>query len=678
MFMNADRRALKAGKYLSAFHQRKGGSMKKKNRKRQLLGLTLASVMALSALTATGCGSTSGSSGDENAFRWWIYSNDGVGTFYENYEENPAIEWINQQYWDTENGGIGTKENGTNLNFSFITPITGSEQDNFNTMMSTEEYPELIDMNLAGSAEALYDQGILLELTDYIDQYMPNYKKLLEENPDVQGKVVNFDEDGNPHYYYLAGISDGKREPWGGFMYRRDWLVKYATPTSHVWDWDSDYVKEHGHPAVTPLEEALAQNNLEGWKVNEVTSFTKDDGADVNNTYTDNVIFPSGKTDPYTVSDWEWMLEAFQKAIDDRSFADDNNAYSISVYYPGYLQTGDLVSSFGGSNASFYVNPEGEVTFSGTSDNFKNYLECLNTWYENGWLDTKFETRTSDMFFAINENGYSQGMVGMWYGGIGTVGDTIRVTCTDPEDQKDAYVMGCSVPVNDMYGTEDQKFKEPDCMYQDSRVLGGLGITNKAEGKNLEALFTFLDWCYSEEGGLVLSVGLTKDQIDSADIENNIWKENEVEASYTRTDNGDGTYIIDWILDPSAEISNATKANRLCGLYISGHPEDGHYTMNKGERKVTSDTKEQWITFTNTGSTMDYNARLTEEETDTYNKINNTINDYMAQTVPKLIKEGLSGWDDYVSKIDSYDPEPMCEIYQKYVDEVRSLENSAS
>ena len=54
------------------------------------------------------------------------------------------------------------------------------------------------------------------------------------------------------------------------------------------------------------------------------------------------------------------------------------------------------------------------------------------------------------------------------------------------------------------------------------------------------------------------------------------WKENEVEASYTRTDNGDGTYIIDWILDPSAEISNATKANRLCGLYISGHPEDGH------------------------------------------------------------------------------------------------------
>ena len=100
--------------------------------------------------------------------------------------------------------------------------------------------------------------------------------------------------------------------------------------------------------------------------------------------------------------------------------------------------------------------------------------------------------------------------------------------------------------------------------------------------------------------------------------------------------------------------------------------------MNKGERKVTSDTKEQWITFTNTGSTMDYNARLSEEETDTYNKINNTINDYMAQTVPKLIKEGLSGWDDYVSKIDSYDPEPMCEIYQKYVDEVRSLENSAS
>ena len=456
-------------------------------------------------------------------------------------------------------------------------------------------------------------------------------------------------------------------------MYRRDWIVKYATPTSHVWDWDSDYVKEHGHPAVTPLEEAKASGNMEGWKVNEVTSFSKEDGDDVNNTYTDNVIFPSGKTDPYTISDWEWMFEAFQKAIDDRSFKDDSNAYVISLFYPGYLQTGDLVSSFGGASSSFYVDPEGEVSFSGTSENFKTYLECMNSWNNKGGLDSKFETRTSDSFFTINQNGYSQGMVGIWYGGIGTVGDVIRVTCTDPGDQQDAYVMGCSVPINDVYGSEDQKYVEPDCMYQDSRVQAGIGITNKAEDKSeeaLAALFTFLDWMYTEEGGLVKSVGLNEEQIASTDIENNLWKENGVKASYEKIENEDGTYTIQWLIDPSAELSNGTKGNRLVGLVITGHPEDNHYNFVTGRQKVTDNTINQWVTYTSTGSALDYNGRFTDEESKQYDKINNALNDYMSQALPQMIKNGLDGWDEYVAKVNEYDPKPMIEVYQKYVDQV--------
>ena len=35
----------------------------------------------------------------------------------------------------------------------------------------------------------------------------------------------------------------------------------------------------------------------------------------------------------------------------------------------------------------------------------------MHNWYENGWLDTRFETRASDMFFKINLTGVSQGKV---------------------------------------------------------------------------------------------------------------------------------------------------------------------------------------------------------------------------------------------------------------------------
>ena len=640
-------------------------------KRKKVLCLALASVMALSAVGLSGCGGK-GSSAD-NEYKMWIYGDDGQGTFYEKYEENPAIQWLNQQYWDVENGGLGTKDNGTALEFSFQTPITGAEADNFNTMLSTGEYPEMIDMSMAGSAQSLYEDGILIELTEYVDKYMPNLKKLLEEDATIRAKAATYDEDGNAHYYSLPRIADGRVDPWGGYMYRRDWVVKYATPTSHVWDWDSDYVKEHGHPAVTPLEEAKASGNMEGWKVNEVTSFSKDDGDDVNNTYTDNVIFPSGKTDPYTISDWEWMFEAFQKAIDARSFKDDTNAYATTIYYPGYLQVGDLVSSFGGGNGSVYVDPDGKVSFSGTSENFKTYLECLNSWSNKGWLDSKFETRTSDSFFTINQNGYSQGMVGMWYGGIGTVGDMIRVTCTDPDDQKDAFVMGCAVPINDVYGGEAQKYIEPDCMYQDARVAGGFGLTNKVEDKSeesLKALFTCLDWLYSEEGGMWSSVGLSEEQIASADISNNLWEKNGVKASYEKVENDDGTFTIHYLVDPSSELSNATKGNRFMLMQLTGHPEDGHYTMETGRQMVTDRTIDLWVSYYSTGLAMDYNGRFTDEENKQYDKINNTLNDYMAQTLPTLIKNGLDGWDEYVAKINEYDPEPMNQVYQKYVDQV--------
>ena len=175
-------------------------------KRKKVLCLALASVMAFSAIGLSGCGG--GEKTADNEFGWWLYDDDGQGVFYENYEDNPAIQWINQQYWDTENGGIGTEENGTKLKLTFETPIAGAEQDNFNTMLSTDSYPEIISMDMAGSAQSLYEDGILIELNEYIDKYMPNYKKLLEENADVRGKATTYDEDGNPHYYNLAGIGD--------------------------------------------------------------------------------------------------------------------------------------------------------------------------------------------------------------------------------------------------------------------------------------------------------------------------------------------------------------------------------------------------------------------------------------------------------------------------------------
>ena len=148
--------------------------------------------------------------GAENSFSWWIYSTDGGGTYYDAYEDNPAVQWLNQQYWDTENGGLGDEDSGTNIQFTFTAPISGSESDNFNTMLSTGEYTDIIDLAVSSdSASTLVSEGILMDITEYVEKDMPNYVAYLEENPEIKAQVTSTDEDGNTHYYQIASITGG-------------------------------------------------------------------------------------------------------------------------------------------------------------------------------------------------------------------------------------------------------------------------------------------------------------------------------------------------------------------------------------------------------------------------------------------------------------------------------------
>ena len=640
---------------------------------KRVLSVGLVGAMALSTLALTGCGSNSSDGGD-NTVSWWITMTDGNGVYYDDYEDNPAVEWLNQQYWDIENGGLGTKEDGTPLKFTFQVPISGSETDNFNTMMSTGEYTDIIDLAMStDTAATMVDEGTLLDITDYVEKYMPHYIEYLDKNPEQKALLTHEDENGDTRYYEIGAIKEENDVPWGGYMYRRDWLVEYAQPTAYVWDWDSDYVKENGHPAVTPLEEAQASGNMEGWKANEVTEFTSSEGEDPKNDYTDNVIFPSGTSDPLTISDWEWMLDAFKKAIDDKGFSGNTDAYCTTVYYPGFFGMGDLVSSFGGGTGVWSKDADQNVYFSGTSDNFKTYLECLNTWYNNGWMDTRFETRASDMFFSINQTGTAQGQVGLFYGTSASLGDTIRVTCADPTDQQKAYVMPCAVPINDKYGTDAQKFVTPDAFYQGSRIAGRIGITEALEDKSEEtiaALFTFLDWMYTREGALVRSIGLSQEQIDSVDLENNLYEEYGIEGgAYDVSENEEGKTVYTFHYDTSGDIGNALKFTRMVvGAELTGAGANIDYVLDKGETEVQQHATEQWTKYTSTASLYDYNNQFTTEQNEVYSEINQAVNDYMNQNTPNLIKNGLDGWDAYVEAINALHPEELTEVYQEVMD----------
>lgn len=633
---------------------------------RRILSVGVVATMAVGMLA--GCGSKKSADGPDS-FTWWINQTDGQGQYYETYEQNPVAQWVGAQYWDSENGGIGTEETGKQLNISYIAPVTGSEMDTFSTMMSTGDYPEVLDsVYSTDTVQTLYANGTALDITEYVEKYMPNYRAFLDANPELKPQVT-IEEDGKTKYIAIYPILDGEEDPWQGYIYRRDWVVKYAKPTEYVWDWDSEQVQANGHPEVTPLEKAVSSGNLNGWKKNDVTAFKADYGKDPDNDYTDNVIFPSGKTDPYTISDWEWMFAAFAQAIDERGWKDDSTAYCTTVQRYGFDQMGSLVSSFGGGTGSFYVNRDGVAEYDGTSENFKTYIDCVQNWNEQGWLDKSFAER-GELFYMINTEGVNQGKTGMWVGLSSNLGTAIRVTCADETDKEDAFAMACALPINDVYGGDAQKFKEPDSKFVISPKGTPIVITDKAKDKDIPTLLTFIDWAYTREGALTIRFGLNEEQLASMKFNPDVYAENDVTAAYTVDKDDEGKTLYKRVPDPAGTLRAPLCGQRMdVGIKLSGNGDDLDYSIDLGNTKVVDDAIDLWLEYRNTGYPSVYTSIMETADNEVYSKRNTALTDYQAMNLPNVIKGDMS-WEAYVQGIEELKPDEVVPMLQKCVDKL--------
>lgn len=541
--------------------------------------------------------------------------------FYEEYEDNPAVRYWLSHEWDADGDGTGKK-----VNIDFITLPIGSEADNVNTMLATGEYPMIMDITYCSKkAIELYQEGIALDITEYVEKYMPNYQKWLESHPDLASRVTNM-VDGERKYLCLYAVSDAPEQAWGGYCYRRDWIVKYGenptTGQAFTGKWEGD-------------------------------------------NWVDDVVFPSGNTDPIYISDWEWMLGIFEEAITDLGITD---GYPMSIYYPGYLGTGDFMSGFGGGSV-YYIDKEGKAQCGIESEGFRAYLECMNVWYENGWIDQRFDERASDMFFMINTPAVFGGKVGAWYGQIGTLGSAIDTSNGDSSNLTyGAVVAGAPQPINDVYGSDACKNQEPYVYYSNSLIAGGVVFTDKCKDMDLATLFTALDYLYEPDGGaLVKSYGLTAEQ--AAELEDTWYADRGLANGAYRTDkdaNGNTIYIVsEDLINDQEGLESACKINRIIGL-----GQQIGRTYNYPECK--QHWVDMWMFYDNTGSIgNEITTQLTVEQTKTFEKLNNYINTYMSKTIPKFIKGEMDilsdkDWSDYCKMVQKYGPYQYCE----FIDEI--------
>lgn len=231
------------------------------------------------------------------------------------------------------------------------------------------------------------------------------------------------------------------------------------------------------------------------------------------------------------------------------------------------------------------------------------------------------------------------------------------------------------MPMNDVYGTKDQQFVEPDCFYNETGGVtsGGVMITDKAADKDLAALFTFFNWCYTEEGAQTLGGGLSKEQYESVELDPDTYKEYGFTDGlyHTKEEDGKTVYYSNIPQDTTINGNAFTNARLTARLSLQGTAEGSTYKVDSGECEVYKKCRTEYDRYACKGNvTNNITDMLSDAENSEINKVNTVLLDALNQKVPSLIKNGLSGWNDYVKEIGTYDTDSVCEIYQKYVDEI--------
>ena len=573
-------------------------------------------------------------SGDADTFTIWMSSSVN-STFYNDYGENPFIQYIEKKF---------------DITLEFITPMAGKELEDFNKLIGSGSYPDVMDLSFyTDSIALLYDDGYgaAMDLTQYIEDYMPNYSQFMEDNTQFTqyAKIDGM-------YLTLNNYNEAIPNQWGGWMYRRDWIVDYGESQT-----------KGSYSSVEEVEAALSQGSSE--RTGGFIEPVADDSYEGGYAYADGIVFPDGiltedgYDNPLTIRDWEWMFEIFMQ--------NDYCEYCISLPNIGYHGTGELLSAFGvGPLWNAYDDGTGtfsEIKFGPTEDGYRRYLEKMNEWYEKGWLDPNFTSNSGDMFYAIDGESITSGVVGMWYGTTGQLGDHLAQSSTQTIAALEGIDAWGARQPREGYGARDEASgmytDDPSVFYLDSQETSRRWIvTDAAEGKNLEKLFTMLDWLYSEEGSIIKYYGLSLKELEEYDIDTSLLEEYDLleEGCWWWADE-DGNRVEEGTpgakVFVNSKIKNATGdiAVATNGAYFFGLGYDARGLEYDQDPPVKAHAMREWAAYNNYGTlTGSFTSQFTVEEGSSYNAVQESVREFMGTTLPDIIKNGVDNvnWANFL------------------------------
>lgn len=123
------------------------------------------------------------------------------------------------------------EKTGVTLDITAVSQTNGT--DMMNLMLASGDFTDLIEsLTYATGFASAMDDDIVREIGDLLEDYAPDYNKLLVENPDYKKSITS--DDGRIGIF--ATITQGSRGPSDGLMINQDWLDECGLETPVTFD----------------------------------------------------------------------------------------------------------------------------------------------------------------------------------------------------------------------------------------------------------------------------------------------------------------------------------------------------------------------------------------------------------------------------------------------------------
>ena len=302
----------------------------------------------------------------------------------------------------------------TGIEVEYIHPAQGQDSA-LNLLIASGDMPDIVKAYWhAENPNTLIEQNVIYNLNDFIDDYSPNYKKYLEENPDIKKQVTT---DDGYNYVYPFLRAEKSLCATAGFMLRSDWLKEFGLEVPKtIADWDK-------------VLEAFKTKCEAPFATNRYDMFAGGLGAFASE-YVDNGTVKYGPIQPEYKELMKKLNEWFQKGYIDKNFAisdsklmDSNilNGISGVTFGAGGGKMGTYLSAKAGESFDLAAAPYPSVSatekgkYSGMEWQYTTLGCAITTACKNPQLAARYldygYSEEGMMFYNFGKEGESYDMV---------------------------------------------------------------------------------------------------------------------------------------------------------------------------------------------------------------------------------------------------------------------------